>query len=611
MNRAEAPSARPPDAAAEAGPYPTRWLLPAALGIGLAWRLLALRALPLAHDEINVVAYGLAKASLEGGARDLVFKIPITVSNGITPLWYWVQALPATLFGETTRAGLRLLPLLLGLVGVALSFLAGRRLFGLRAAWFSGLLYAVMSLMLYTNGRGEFAESLMAPLLILLLWDLLPRGDGGPIPLRAALWPCLIFLTYFGKGMLTWGAYALFLGVTWILDRLLASEPRLTWRRLLALAGLPPLPSLLWMAAAQRELSAAGEPLLTDIGPVGSVWAMTWNLTAGYGTAVKEFMVAGWREALYLYTDFRIWPVLAFLAVPLVVASATRVALLVKGLTRRDRVEAQSALLPLCLAAPILLALLLKGAYSARFHLLYLPILLPYAAGMIDGWIRSLESGRWRAALAGGGATWIYTAWTLTWRNRLEGTHAWGAFAVLALAGLGLVALLAASSQKKALRAGLGTASAVLLSALLLGSSLSFGVLDWGRRLAWEPELRPTKPAPVESLGNADLQLARFFIQRETWLELNRPAGPGGDPDGRRTAERDAVRRGRPLLWRALERHPDDPDTVHDAGVALWSFIPGDRRRVVEQWEAYIARNPEEIRVRDLLERAREVPPAR
>jgi hypothetical protein len=611
MNRAEPPLAHPPDAAAEAGLSPIRWLLPAALGIGLAWRLLALRALPLAHDEINVVAYGLAKASLEGGARDLLFKIPITVSNGVTPLWYWIQALPAALFGETTRTGLRLLPLLLGLAGVALAFLAARRLFGPRAAWFSGLLYGVMSLMLYTNGRGEFAESLMAPLLILLLWDLLPRGDGRPIPLRAALWPCLIFFTYFGKGILTWGAYALYLGVAWILGRLFAAEPRLTSKRLLALVLLPPLPSLLWMAAAQRDLSAAGEPLLTDIGPVGSVWAMTWNLTAGYGTAVKEFMVAGWREAIYPYTEFRTWPVLAFLAVPLIAASATRAACLVKSLTRRDRPEALRALLPLCLAAPILLALLLKGAYSARFHLLYLPILLPYAAGMIDGWIRSLESGRWRTALAGGGAAWVYTAWTLTWEDRFEGTHAWGPFAVLALAGLGLIAIPAALCRKEALRARLGTASALLLSALLLGSGLSFGVLDWGRRLAWEPELRPTKPAPVDSLGNADLQLARFFIQRETWLELNRTGGPGGDPGGRRRAERAVVRRGRPLLWRALERHPDDPETVHDAGVALWNFIPGDRRRVVEEWEAYVARNPEDPRVRRLLERAREDPPAR
>jgi hypothetical protein len=519
-------------------------------------------------DEVNVMAYGLARVGQT--PRALLFEVPIAVSNGITPLWFWLQALPAGLFGETAKLGLRTLPLLLGLAGVLLAWRAAGRLRGARAAWLAGLLYATADLLVFTSARGEYAESLLAPLLLLLVKDLLPRPDGEPIPLRSALWPALLLFTYLGKGLVCWGAYAFYLALLQLLgQRRLLERPRSTPGRTALLIVLPLLPSLAWLAAAEHALFASGGALVTDLGPVRSVWENVWRLTGGYGSEAKAFMVAGWKDSLYVYRDFAVWPTLALLAVPtaatLVGAGARVAAALRAGGPLRE-----ADLLPLGLALPPFGLLVAKGALDARFHLLYLAPLLPFVAGVLDGWLGLLEHGRWKPFLLAG----------LLGCGSVAAAQAGALAAGLALAIAGL-ALAGSRSRSRHLAAALALAA---LSLLIAVSGLVRGPLDWARRWAWEPSPVPGEARrETASYPNADLQLAACFLDRD---------GPAA---------------ARAFLWRALERHPQDPATVMQAAEVLLGSGSRDAERLLPYLGAFARRHPEDAEARRLLTRALEL----
>src|SRR5262245_44162586 len=98
------------------------------------------------------MAYGLGRAFR--GPRAFLFEAPVAVSNGITPLWLWLQAGPAALLGETTKSGLRALPLLLGLAVVWLTFREAGALGGRLAAVVGGFLAALDGPYLFANARG-------------------------------------------------------------------------------------------------------------------------------------------------------------------------------------------------------------------------------------------------------------------------------------------------------------------------------------------------------------------------------------------------------------------------------------------------------------------------
>lgn len=570
--------------------------------LGAVYRIAAWRAMPVAHDEVSVMAYGFLKGT--ESLRAFLFGAPATVSNGVTPLWAWLQSIPMALFGSTTKPGLRLLPFVLGLLTIPLVHRAGERAGGSRAGLFAGLLQAAMSVVLYANGRGEFSESLLAPLLVLLLLDLLPCPDGGPVPWRAALWPALILFTYAGKGALVWAAYAFALALVWLLGRLgRVDRSRVTTPRLLWMAAAPWVPTILWMLAANTVVFGRG-PVLTDLGPASSIWQVFRMLTIGYGVETKTFMVGGWLSALYVYTDFEVWPLLAVVAVPAVCAIAALSVSAFRAAGRGERAALESAIVPLALILPIAGALVAKGAFSSRFHLLYLPILLPYIGAALDSWCRAFERRRWGLFLGGGAAACLYVAWSASWSNRFAGTHDAGRFALVAITALAALAILAIASSFPAvrLRAAIVVTGALLV-VLIVCSSL-FGLLDWGRRLAWEPELRPTTPALLATLPNPDLQLARFALEREMWLESAGGASPSRDVAENEVRKAAVVARLRPILMRALERHPEDEATLVEAGGPLWQYSARDREGVVARWRDYARAHPGSAAVQNLIDRA-------
>jgi len=565
------------------------------LATGAMLRAFAFWAFPVIHDETRVMSYGLARIFLSGEIAEFVFRTPATVSNGVTPLWFWIQAGPASVLGETSRLGLRAVPFLLGLVGIGLTFRITLRLHNLRSAWFAALLYAVMGLMLYTNGRGEFAESLIAPLLLCCLHDLHLR-QGDRIGWRVTLWPALILLTYLGKGLLVWSGYALVIATFYILgwsDPSLSRPRRAT--RWFALTWLPLLPSLGWLLAAQAVVFGTGHAVATDIGPVSSIWEGASKLTVGYGTQVKRAMVGPWTDALYVFSDFRVWPTLALIAVP---AAATLGGLLLDlagAASRRDPRSAQAALVPLGLALPPLAAILIKGAVGARFHLLYLPVLLPWVGRALDRWIAMLEEGRGVAFASWGIATVLYAGWAASRVDRFHAAFSFQRFALAAAVGVGVVVAGVAWRRIRPAGRHAGAAVAMALSTLLVASSLAWGPLAWGRRLAWEPEPnRTADPASATAFPTPDLELAQSFVRREVVVDLVHDGVDVRDRAGVARAAARVMNRARPLFLRALKNYPDDRATLVTAGSALLEYGSGDRSLVLESWTSYLRRHPDD-----------------
>lgn len=513
----------------------------------------------MVFDEIQVMAYGLARA---GGLRGLAFETPLAVSNGVTPLWFWLQAAPARLFGETSALGLRALPVLLGLVGIGLAVRVGRRLATARGAWLAGALYALLGPLVYVNVRGEFTESLLAPLALLTLADLLPER-GRPVPWRAALWPSLALLTHLGKGLLLWGAYGVALALLAALARRRGTPGRLPLGRGAALLFFPLLPAGLWLATAELTLFSPGRILMTDVGPVSSVGALVTSLTLGYGTVVKGAMVGSLADALSLYRDARVWPTAVVLALPLVAAVGRNAALASVAWRRGEQEEMERRLLPLALGLPPLVAVVAKGTLDARFHLLTLAVLLPPLADALDVWLAWSVAAPARFLGAGAlVATYLELA-----------SPAAGKLALILIAGVALVTILARRTPRR----GESVAAAALV--LGLGALLLTGPLDWGRRLAWEPGPGDPAPRPASAFPNPDLQLARCF------------------------RDRDGLDAARPFLRRALDRNPDDRGTLLEAGSALLD-APPDARAVAASAAGYLRRRPGDRTVERLLRRA-------
>jgi len=563
-------------------------LLLAVLGLALAGRLVAVDALPVVFDEVCVMAYGVTRA-LAGPPLGWLFEVPVAVSNGVTPLWLWVQAGPMACFGPTSKLGLRLVPVLLGLLTVGLTFRLAGRYHGPRAAVYGGTLAAVASPYLFASARGEYSESLLVPLVLLLYADLRQARGGAPPP-RAAFWVALALLTYLGKGALVWGGYTLALGLFWLLGRVRPADPSATpplgWRPAVWLVTAPLLPTIAWMLLAQQTLFGNGQRLDTDLGPVGDVWTNGLRLTVGYGTDVQRFMVAGPREALFVYRSFAAWPTLALVAVPALLALVVACRDLGRGLRRSDRVGSAGAVTFLALVLVPLAALLAKGALDVRFHLLYLPVLLVHVAGALDGWCRLGEERRVAAFCAFGRVTWGYVLWTMGSAPAVDpaARRLWWALGVaLLVAALVQVSGLELGGRPAARPAALGMVGAYLAFAAFSG--LTNGPMDWGRRWAWEPgPLEQDAPRETSAFPHPTLQLARCCLAR-------------GD-----------LQAGRRQMTRVLESPELDPGSRLEA--ARWLIEGGgpEAQRALFLMRDHVQRHPGDLEARALLERATRVP---
>ena len=147
------------------------------------------------YDEVFVMGLGLDE--LFGSWRAFFIDVPIRRSDGITPLWWWVQAIPKAVMGHLSLAGLRAVPVILGIATLVLTWRVALPRIGRGPTVILIALAAVSDVLAFSNARGEFAESL---LLMVALPAACLIGQPQRFRLKGALWLVLL-MTHLGKGL--------------------------------------------------------------------------------------------------------------------------------------------------------------------------------------------------------------------------------------------------------------------------------------------------------------------------------------------------------------------------------------------------------------------------
>ncbi len=451
------------------------------LAVGIVLRItLALRA-GLGYDEVFVMGVGLDE--ILDAPRAALFDVPARRSNAVTPLWWWLQAIPTLALGEVSRTALRLIPLALGLATLGLSAIIAARRLGRPAALGVITFAALSDILAFSNARGEYAESLLvAASLPALLLVGARRGQA----LRGLLW-LTILMTHAGKGALIVAgllmAEAIFLA--------LRRPPRPVRQLAVTTAWL--LPALLWLLAAQ-VLVFGGGPVQTDAGPHDSVFDALRAVTVGYGQ-VKAHMIATRFDALLPFLDGAIWPLSAIATIPLL---AGVVAVMVTAL--RHRVRGRRRCLAVALLPAILLGALLvigRGQTGARFHLMVLPPAWIVAAIGLPVLLRTGRGVRvgllllWLAHVA------IAFSWT-SWTARQLGPTWTAALALVVVITLAVSVCIRPVDRRRP--------AALLSAGLLVPLLLLAGPVRWAPAARFEPMVeQPTPARPEPLLARIDL----------------------------------------------------------------------------------------------------------
>ncbi|MCH7813939.1 MAG: hypothetical protein IID40_07955 [Planctomycetes bacterium] len=382
---------------------PSRRRLAQSAGIlilaGIALRVAYAVRCGLGYDEVFVMGIGLDE--LYASWRALLIDVPLRRSDGITPLWWWVQAVAGLYDGHPSLISLRVGPVLLGGAALLIAWrVAAARLGRGPAVILVGLL-AVSDVMAFSNARGEFAESL---LIFLALPAALLVGQPRRSRLKGSLW-LLLLMTHLGKGAFLVAVLALAEGVSMLVVRH-HRKTRPAFRELTQSILIAGLPTVAWLLLLNATAFASG-PVVTDAGPRDSVWHALTAITFGYAQA-KAHLVAGSFDAMQVYLDGAIWPTTTISAVPLIVGLIAAF-----GAGGRRRVLALS-LLPWIVIG--IVAVIGRGILGARFHLLYLPAV--WIVASMGLW--RLRRARGRTILACGLAWVIHLAVAFSWSSWTE-----------------------------------------------------------------------------------------------------------------------------------------------------------------------------------------------
>jgi hypothetical protein len=507
---------------------------------GISYRVVLTLAMPVGYDEIYDLSLGLL--AMRESPVAFLFSVPIERAAAAAPFWWWLQAVPVGLFGDVSLASLRVVPFLLGVATLAIAYFAARRRFGPRVATMFCGLAACSDVLGFANSRGEFAESLMVPLVIIATCAVALAERGF---IRGLAWMGLM-LTSVGKAILIIGLSCVAEGAA------AALAPRLRQRLMARLAipmSLAVSLTLFWLIPAQVVHRRHGFDHAA--GHYNSVFSLIYDVTFRY-TAVKEHVTGSSRDAVQVWLDGRVWPLTVLSAGPILAGAVLSLNRIVAGLRRRRSIEPiplernnMSALrgghatrahrdglltarlsMQAGLLAWTLLGvgiLLFRGTAGSRFHLLYLPAAWLLAALNVVPWVRSLAPTS--AAILGG--AWIALTWAAL------GWESWTAASFDVPRALALAVPIAALSVFGvliALRAGLSAARCLAV----LGLASAIGLSVWAGPARWAPlaqndsepmcrssSLRRLDKAPVDGAtpaergGNYYTFLAHYFLSTD------------------------------------------------------------------------------------------------
>lgn len=455
-----------------------------ALWLGLWVRVHGALHYPFNADEIVVIQNGVRDMYGIGPDRHLgtnwatlVFGVPLRNSHSLAPLWWWLQAGTRFISPANETLIFRVLPVALGVLGVALFYrVAAPVLGGLVAALLTGLL-STNDVFVYVSSKSQFFDLLPFVLVMLMARPLLMPAAAARDYWIAALATTAAFATSLVRAMVLTAGVALAgaMAVYWAAPRLPAMRAvaRQTGRILLAL-----LPVALWWAGT--EWFFQHNPVrVYDLGYYGHFRDALLALL-GYGPRPypQPFLTGPGYWAFLVYTHADLYPAFTFAALPILFGCALATVRLLRGPGARAPFYIYLLLsigLPLAAQAA-------KGLDAARLHMVYL-FSAYLAAGLWLEWLLQPASQRMRALgtltlLATGSFTYSmlgWQDWPSTWT--LPGRS--GTLLLLAtVVAAGLYWRAAAAMRPWAV-------SPLLGAALLL--SLVRGPLQWGMFAYEEP----------------------------------------------------------------------------------------------------------------------------
>jgi len=481
----------------------------ALLVVGGAFRIYLAATLPVGYDESYVMALGLN--TMDESNTALLLEVPLTQSSAVTPLWWWIQYLPHAALPEISLYSLRMVPAALGLLTVWLAWRTAAARFGRRIALVFLAFASLSDILIFTNSRGEFAESFTVPLIVLAVCQM---GSPGGVARRGVIW-ALLLLTGLVKGVFVIG---LMLIAEVVLTMLMRIGVRRHLRDLaisLTLALIPTVAFLMWGNA-----HFAGRAIEHEATTAPNVFALVRTLLFDY-TTVKEHVTGSVRNAAFIALDFDVWPVMALTAPLLITAWIVGALRCVRhGWRPRSRIAtARTALIVWTLAgAAIVIG---RGTLGARFHLMYVPALWMLAAMWLG---RRRFQPRTSAIMAGGIAVAVYVGFTASWSSWTDGSIAvtrWiGVSTVLGLAVAAAVWLTVRCRRSPAVTARVGFAGFAVAALAIAGpvawaSYARFEPMPRGEELALLDAFRSGKaPAPPDHGRSLYIDLTNCYLKR-------------------------------------------------------------------------------------------------
>jgi len=371
------------------------------LVVAIAYRLWVALVLPVGYDEVFVMGVGLDRMTESLGS--LTFGVPVEHSSGVTPLWWWLQYSAMVLAGGLSLVALRIGPAVLGVVALLAAYRLSMKTFGRRTALIFLAFVSLSDILSFTNGRGEFAESLTVVCIISGVC-LVGRPKQGPA--RGAIWFVLL-MTSLSKGMFV--VALMVMAELAVLARTAGGRCSHVRDILLGLA-LAVVPTLFYLLAAQHYFAPTGV-IHHEAVEASSVFELTGKLTFDY-TQVKAHVTGSVRDSALVWLDFAVWPTTA-ISTPLLLASVFSAVWRLGKSGFRPRSRREQAMLALLVWGVVGAVVVVgRGTLGARFHLMYLPAFWMLAA-------LSLGRSRWQPAIGVvlvGGVIWAaYVGLAASW----------------------------------------------------------------------------------------------------------------------------------------------------------------------------------------------------
>jgi len=493
--------------------HPLTWII----FLGFSLRFYGVKNFPVLHDEIISILDGVNKT--KESLLHFFYIAPLENSLGIMPLYFWIERLFTDMIGQNNW-GLRLFPLLTGILTIFLAYYVIKKRFNKSIAILASFIVAIFDIFVWVTSKAQFFEVILVPLSFLIFFYLTSENKNKFY--WVSLFFTLMLFTYFGKGLFLIFCFFIWYAVCKIFD---LSQLKVRWteiisttkKELLQFSSFFLIP-LTWIISAHFIVFSKG-PIynVTGLGEINSIWKMLYLTTFGYGIQAKQFLVGSPRDAFLVFDNIHVWPVTGLLFIPFLFGLGILFNKIILDWKRKEISLFKRDSFLLIFGLVPFFFLIFRGIISERFHLLYfLPFVIISSMGLHQ--IPSLfEDNRkkilYPAFLLILG---LYGSYISSWKNWYYFVFNWNLFyklsgfiVFLIIVYFG-VEFFAKINKKIFVRSFIGGFLLILLTI-----NFFFGPLIWGKKAAWNPAAdNKLAPAPDYYLEGDEESVINFALEK-------------------------------------------------------------------------------------------------